>query len=224
MLTVDRRFVRRISIALGLAACLAPRAGWAAAPRPTLTDVRHTVAQDRTRVVLSLSGQPRYEIRAYKTPDRIAVNLPDVAAAPDLGASEIERGVVRRVRINRLPWGTQVVFDLRSAAAWDERTLDSVDGMPDRIVVDVLAPGSGQAKTETTGGDRSVIEGAPGEDTPPAAQAEEPRAGSTSGAGEAASAEERLGTERRGGSDPGRVLVVAVDAGHGGKDWGAKGK
>ena len=194
---------RRASIALALALLAggSPRVGWTASTGPsTLTEIRHTIAPDRTRVVLSLSGQPRYEIRSYEKPDRIAVNLPDVGASPDLRGTEIEKGVVRRVRVNRLPWGTQVVFDLRGAAGWDDLSLQPVDAMPDRIVIDVVGSGALGAAAGTTFVENAQTEPAAGGTAPPASV-----------------------VDAKGGG-PERVLVVAVDAGHGGKDTGAKGK
>jgi N-acetylmuramoyl-L-alanine amidase len=199
--------MRRISIviALALLAPIGPRAGRTAVPeRATLTEIRHTLAPDRTRLVLSLSGKPRYEIRTYSGPDRIAVNLPDVAASRDLRESPIESGIVRRIRVNRLPWGTQVVFDLRRAASWDDHSLDPVDGMPDRIVIDVLASEPQRTEGGTT-------------------QDRTPHGGKTAAMDSPAPAAAPAAVQTS-GENPGRVLVVAIDAGHGGKDWGAKGK
>jgi N-acetylmuramoyl-L-alanine amidase len=140
------------------------------------------------------------------------VNLPDVAASPDLHQSEIENGIVRRVRVNRLPWGTQVVLDLRGAAAWDDHSLVPVDEMPDRIVIDVLGSGpNGAAAGAARGENTRTYAGASPTPAPAAASdAQDPAAG-------VADADLR-------NAEPERVLIVAVDAGHGGRDCGAKRK
>ncbi len=105
--------------------------------KPTLIKIRHAIAKDRTRVVFDLSSRTKYEIKPYSNPERIAVNLPGVGATNSIRPFEIQSGVVRRVRVNRLSWGTQVVFDLRTAAEWSDLRLAPVDDMPNRIVVDV---------------------------------------------------------------------------------------
>jgi N-acetylmuramoyl-L-alanine amidase len=183
----------------------------AASSEPGLAKIAHTVASDRTRLVLDLTAPAKYEIRPYANPDRIAVNLRDVTASSAVRAAEIEGGIVKRVRVNRLPWGTQVVFDLRGPAGWSDYYLQPVDGMPGRVVIDVSgrgesdsAPGSTAASapvaepastsaTVSEGGGDSVSLPKPGSDSKPKAARAEPRR---------------------------RAFVVAVDAGHGGKDYG----
>jgi len=163
-----------------------------------LTGISHTVATDRTQVVLDLSAPVPYEIKSYSAPDRIAVNLPGAAAAKTIRTDDIDdiqKGVVRRVRVNRLPWGAQVVFDLRSAAGWSDRRLFAVDGMPDRIVIDVASPPLEPADAAPAAGPAVSVSSQP--ETPVPAKMD--------------------GEERR-------TLVIAVDAGHGGKDFGTKGK
>jgi N-acetylmuramoyl-L-alanine amidase len=171
----------------------------AASSAPGLTKIAHTVASDRTRVVFDLTAQASYEIRPYANPDRIAVNLRGVTASSNLRATEIEGGIVRRVRVNRLPWGTQVVFDLRGPASWSEHYLQPVDGMPGRVVIDVSDSFPGEAKS---GGNSAV-----GGRTAPDAAAEDPAPKSPGGDPPQADSKDR-------------VYVVAVDAGHGGKACG----
>jgi N-acetylmuramoyl-L-alanine amidase len=166
-----------------------PRAGAASSSPPGLTRIAHTVAPDRTRLVFDLTVLAPYEIRPYANPDRIAVDLPDVTASSDVEAMTIDGGIVRRVRINRLSWGTQVVFDLRGPAEWSDHVLQPVDGMPGRVVIDV-------SETADAGG--AAVAGAP------------PTARAT--AVPAAAESSRPAEER--------VFVVAIDAGHGGKDYG----
>jgi N-acetylmuramoyl-L-alanine amidase len=104
-------------------------------------------------------------------PERIAVDLPRTRLATSSKPRTIAEGPVRRIRINRLSWGTQVVLDLRSRASWKDFTLPPTRNKHHRIVLD-LTP-------------RST------EPTPPSK--EEP-------------------------------ILVAVDAGHGGMDPGARGR
>lgn len=105
---------------------------------------RYSVHGPKTRVVLDTSGPCKYRVTTHKNPDRIAINIPDVRGGKSLRQVSLEKGVVRRVRVNRLSWGTQVVLDLKRPAKWNEFSLKRNGELPDRIVVDVF----------DTGGDR----------------------------------------------------------------------
>jgi N-acetylmuramoyl-L-alanine amidase len=146
--------------------------------------------------VLDLSEPIPYEIKAYSAPDRIAVNLPGAAAAKTIDTDDIADGVVSRVRVNRLEWGAQVVFDLRGAAGWSDHRLYSVDGMPDRIVIDVATAALKPTDAVPPPGDTAASVSAPLELAFPV----------------------KTDVKER------RTLIIAVDAGHGGKDFGTKGK
>jgi len=177
----------------------APAAGSNSSRHAGLTRVAYTVAPDRTRLVFDLSASARCEIRSYPNPDRIAVDLRGVDASSDVRETEIADGVVRRVRVNRLSWGTQIVFDLRKPAGWSEYYLQPVDGMPDRVVIDVSESPASKRPGKTGGAGTETV-------------AETP-------------VEKSVVTEKRTDRAPGndnedRIFVVAIDAGHGGKAVG----
>jgi N-acetylmuramoyl-L-alanine amidase len=174
-----------------------PSPGWPdGSSLPALTGFHHTVASDRTRVVLDLTSRSGYEVRSFKNPDRVAVNLRNVRASEKLPVTDISEGIIRRIRVNRLSWGTQVVFDLRRPAGWSDLYLEPMDGMPGRVVIDVLSPAPARAAVP------------PSDPSPPA--------GAVVRAGDGAREKQPPSGKR--------VLIVAVDAGHGGKDWGTTGK
>jgi N-acetylmuramoyl-L-alanine amidase len=191
----------------------------AASSAPGLTKIAHMVIPDRTRVVFDLTAQASYEIRPYANPDRIAVNLRDVIASSDVCAADIEGGIVRRVRVNRLPWGTQVVFDLRGPAGWSEHYLQPVDGMPGRVVIDISdsLPGEGKSdgnsngNVQSDGKDSADVKSGGDHDADGGLASDKAAADPTgkSPSGDASRTDSK-----------GRVYVVAVDAGHGGKHYG----
>jgi N-acetylmuramoyl-L-alanine amidase len=109
----------------------------ARAAAPSIERIRYSLNEDRTRIVIDCSRPFPYKIVRFHDPERIAVNLADVKAPDILRGISIDRGVVSKVRINRLSWGSQVVFDLRSGAAWNDFALGKTDSKPDRIVLDV---------------------------------------------------------------------------------------
>jgi N-acetylmuramoyl-L-alanine amidase len=107
--------------------------------------VRHSISQGRTRVVIDLSARAEYKIYRVARPERIAVNLPNTRLAKSIRSVDVEGSLVKRVRVNRLSWGSQVVIDLSRKATWSDFYLAAVENMPNRIVVDVLTPAAVQA-------------------------------------------------------------------------------
>ncbi len=123
---------------------------------PAIRDVRHSLQDGRVRVVIDVSGPLKYHVVSATRPDRIVVSMKNVTASPGLGTLEVSGGVVRRIRFNRLSWGTQVVLDLGWAATWRDFHLASVDDMPHRIVLDVEA--APPAAAPETARDRGSVE------------------------------------------------------------------
>jgi len=143
--------------------------------------VRYFQHDHFTRIVLDVSEPCAYEVKGHKNPERIAINLPGSRAGRSLRNVDVGTGGVRRVRVNRLSWGTQVVLDLSGSGDWKHFTLSRTDTKSDRIVVDVTP-----------------------EEAPSAV----------------ASAR---GPARQDGEEKG-TFVVAIDAGHGGRDHGTTGR
>ncbi|MDH3216783.1 MAG: N-acetylmuramoyl-L-alanine amidase [Candidatus Krumholzibacteria bacterium] len=106
---------------------------------PTVSHIHYGVHNGHTRVVIDLTGRVAYKVYRVANPERIAVDLRSVRSASDLRSFTIADGVVRGVRINRLSWGSQVVLDVRQQANCRDVYLESIDGMPHRIVLDVSA-------------------------------------------------------------------------------------
>ncbi len=135
--------------------------------------IRQSVQGSRIRVVIDCSTQLPYEIVPFHNPERVAINMKKVRVSSGVTADRrISSGPVRRIRLNRLSWGTQIVLDLNGKSGWKHFRLGKTRGKFDRIVVDLWRL---QAKSRS--------------------------------------------------SAPGRQpIIIAVDAGHGGIDPGAKGR
>jgi len=103
----------------------------------SVAGVRHAVNNGHTRIVIDLSGKSTYDVVGVRNPERIAINLPGTNLSRSLTSFNVESGSVKRVRFNRLSWGTQVVLDMRGSAAWSEFFLAPMDGMPGRVVLDI---------------------------------------------------------------------------------------
>ena len=131
---------RRWYAAAVLAAGLLAMASGTAVPS-TVSSIRHSVNNNNTRVVIDVSAHPTYTVHPVKNPERIAINLPNMKLSSQLKAFNIPDGSVYRVRLNRLSWGSQIVLDLRGPVDWRDFHLSPVDGMPNRIVMDVTRTG-----------------------------------------------------------------------------------
>jgi len=145
----------------------------------TLTKVRYSTGEDRTRVVIDASGPCSYEVAGHVNPHRIAVNIRGAVGGRSLTNVSVGKGGVRRVRVNRLSWGTQVVIDLERPSDWKHFRLARNGRKPDRIVIDIMPA--------------SVTPTSPGAVATPAPTGD-------------------------------RLITVAIDAGHGGKDAGTLGR
>lgn len=111
--------------------------------------IRSSVSEGRTRIVIDCSRPLAYEIVPFHKPERIAINLKGVKASDAIRSISIADGVVKNVRINRLSWGSQVVFDLRSKAEVRDFALGSTETKPDRLVFDVRQAPLTQIKSKS---------------------------------------------------------------------------
>jgi len=178
----------------------------AAAP-VRVSDVRLWSGPEGTRLVLDLSAPARYEVFTLENPDRVVVDLARAELALHKALPQ-GQGRVKNVRAGpQAGGGLRLVLDLDA---------------PQVVKSFAVAP-------EGAAGHRLVIELPPGGDAPVAA----PASAAPTGAQVLAASAAALGRETARAESPvksvgpsanGRDVVVAVDAGHGGKDPGAIGR
>jgi N-acetylmuramoyl-L-alanine amidase len=169
----------------------------------TVNKIRYSVDFDHTRIVVDLSRPASYQIVAFTDPERVAINLKRTKVSGDLQPIGMSNGIVERVRLNKLSWGSQIVLDLREKATWKHFILDKSGVRPNRIVIDVFPERPIASSARTNGESRS-------------------EAASTGSTGSAAASSVDRSANTAGRTQ--RSYVVAVDAGHGGMDPGALGK
>jgi len=135
-----RRGFRAVLIGCVVLAAFAVGLTGTSGAAPRIERIRYFTGPEHTRVVLDLSGPARYEARAVRSPDRIAIN---VVGARFAGTSAIAvgDGLVERVRRNPGGQRAQVVLDLAIAARYECFDLPAAAGRPHRIVIDVFRPG-----------------------------------------------------------------------------------
>jgi len=217
---------------------------WNLAHAAELRGVRVSSSATGTRAELQLDGPASYQLIPLSGPERLVVDLPGVDAARGLRLPAAA-GVVRGVRSGHpVPGTTRIVFDLGDKiAALQPRLEQDADGA--RLVVEW--PGDGPAAAATlaaaapqpqssaaatsqpdplailtagasTGAPVQASNAAPQQAAPaptpaPLAQAAVPAPG-------AAPVKTVEDIARRAGLRP---LIIAIDAGHGGQDPGARG-
>ncbi|WP_168160016.1 N-acetylmuramoyl-L-alanine amidase [Steroidobacter denitrificans] len=168
----------------------------------TIQDLRLWAGPQATRLVFDLSAPARYSVMTLRNPDRVVVDL----ASARLAGSRLPegQGFVRRLRIGEQTGGAlRVVIDLTGPAKPNSFAVAPDGPYGHRLVVD-LAAAAGHAAP------LSAASAAPGQ--APAARTSTPKT----------PAPPTIVKSTR--DTPGRDIVIAIDAGHGGVDPGSIGK
>ena len=188
-----------------------------------VTSARIWPAQDYTRLTLESKEPIRYNLFSLKNPERLVIDLEDVeinASLNDL-ASKIgsDDPYIKSVRIGRFKPGTvRLVLDLKAQVKPQLFSLMPVAEYGHRLVLDVyplvpvdpLMALAQQGETKLTASEPTAASTVAETSAKPlVAQASEPVATP------APLARTELSN---------RVLLIAVDAGHGGEDPGARGR
>ena len=193
-----------------------------------VTSTRVWPAQDYTRITLESAAPIEHQVMLLKNPDRLVLDLANVAATSVLealaGQVSASDPYVKAIRIGRFkPGVVRLVFDLKEEAKPEVFTLRPVADYGHRLVLDIYPA---QAVDPLL----ALLEKSqawPSTATAPAARDAKP-AEATSAPAESMrpapiEAAPRPGT-RSGKPDNQRLIVVVVDAGHGGEDPGALGR
>ena len=198
--------------------------GWvtpvAAQTATQITTARVWPSPDYTRVTLETQAPVKYTVMSVKDPERLVLDLEGVDITAVLAGLGEKVGAndpyIKSVRIGRFkPGVTRVVFDLKSEIKPQVFTLAPIAEYGHRLVLDLypLVPADPLLafldKLEAQRAGPSVP-APPAEEIPPvaAAPAEKPQPAPAA----------RPAPRRD------RLIIIAVDAGHGGEDPGASGR
>jgi N-acetylmuramoyl-L-alanine amidase len=155
---------------------------------------------DQTSLVIALSAESRYRLFSLPAPERVVIDFESTRLAAAALPLPSGSGAVRQVRVaNRLDGSVRIVLDLVAQVEPRGSMRDASDSGGSQFVVDLVA-------TPTAAGRAAAATAAtPSNQTrPPLRQAAKP-------------------VDQMAARPAGRDIVVAVDAGHGGKDPGAHG-
>lgn len=164
---------------------------------PTATEVRLTGDQTRTRIVFDLDRPVEAAVFALADPNRVVVDLPEVAFRLAANTGRDGRGLVAAFRFGQFaPGRSRIVIDLKEPALVERHEVRAAErGQPARLVVEL-------ARASREEFQRAVQRDARPPESPAARPAAAPRAG----------AERRARLE---------LPLVVLDPGHGGIDAGA---
>ncbi len=176
-------------------------------------------AADYTRVTLESAQPIRHQMLSLKNPERLVIDLENVALNAVLNglADKISANdpYVKSVRVGQFkPGVVRLVFDLKAEVKPQAFTLAPVAGYAHRLALDIYpleppdplmaALGSRERQPEAAAlGTPAPAEARPAPEKPGARPAEK--------------------TARAPSARPARIITIAIDAGHGGEDPGARG-
>lgn len=198
-----------------------PTTGFAQNSTP-ITAVRVWPAQDYTRITLETRAPLQHKLFALQNPDRLVLDLENVDIATLAGLADkitADDPYVKGVRVGRFRPGTvRLVFDLKAEVKPQAFTLEPIGDYGHRLVLDIyplVPPDPLMAFLEKMEAQRAAG-GEPAAVAPPATPA--------IGGADAAPPQRAAGAApgRRPGAS--RLLIIALDAGHGGEDPGAVGR
>ena len=174
--------------------------------------VRLWAAPDHTRVVFDTSGAVKHKIFSLKNPDRLVIDVPSAHASAALNSTGASAGLVKGVRAAKNNKDTlRIVLDLTQGTKPKAFSLKPNDRYGHRLVIDLYEVETVAKKSAPK--TRTVAKASP---------KEVPKATSKAASQAAKSAPVKTTTAAT--YAPPRELVIAIDAGHGGKDVGATGR
>ncbi len=221
------KHVGRGLIGLGLLLAASLVAGSAASPaalaqQPRIVDLRIGMQGPATRLVLEMTEALTPEVSVLSAPDRVIIDLPEVAWALPMNAATASGGVIQSFRFGNFSAGrSRMVLDVRGAVdVQNSFMIEPRDGKRYRFVVDLArkAPPPQTAQPAKPTPPRPQANNpyqAPAPVPPPPPQVAAARPIPMPNPAPPAAKAKPKGDTRH---------VVAIDAGHGGVDPGTTGK
>jgi N-acetylmuramoyl-L-alanine amidase len=194
----------------------------------TVTSVRVWPAPDYTRITFESAAPITHQLLLLKNPDRLALDLDEIGTSPALLELAAKIGAndpyVKAVRVGRFkPGVVRLVFDLKAEAKPEVFTLKPIAEYGNRLVLDIYPLQAVDPLLALLEKSQSAAP-PPAETLPPAAipVIKDPKAVDNSITKPAIDSQPKMARQTK--PDSQRLVIVAIDAGHGGEDPGAKGR
>jgi N-acetylmuramoyl-L-alanine amidase len=211
----------------------------AAIAGPAVVSARLWPAQEYTRLTVESDAPITHTVTMVKNPDRLVIDLEGVETTAPLKELPLKVGdadpYVRAVRLGRPKPGTlRLVLDLKAKVIPQVFALNPVGEYRHRLVVDVYPASPSDPlmalylRQDTSFSPDSAAPVDKSVETPPSAMASSEA--TTAGPAEAVAppgAAEKSGkveSQPKSRKEPSREVTIAIDAGHGGEDPGARGR
>jgi N-acetylmuramoyl-L-alanine amidase len=212
----------------------------ACAQATELRDLHLLDGPESTRVVFDLDAETAPKIFTLANPDRVVVDFVDAKRAAGLRLDSAGKGVVKSVRTGPHDKGLRVVLDVEGAVSPQSFGLQPSGSYGYRLILDLVGPASAAppkptapvptppANHEITAQITAAAETpavktpAVSSPTPAVTVASAPAVAAAQPVERVSAAPERAGQAERTLIGE-KTIVVAVDAGHGGEDPGARG-
>lgn len=187
--------------------CLLPISASWAANTLNFNTLRVGHYDDHAKVVMDLGGPVKFKYFSLTQPDRFVVDLLDVIGQGRLPQLDFGASAIKQVRSGiRKGDDLRLVFELERAAQAKVYLLNPAAGRPHRLVIE-LAAGPAQRLAQAP--------------EPSSAKAPEPAPAPTASAAPSPAPQVKKALVE---APQSRDIIVAIDAGHGGIDPGAKGR
>ncbi len=187
--------------------------GSAAIAETTISAARVWPAAEYTRITLESATPIQYSLSILKTPDRVVIDLEDIALTSELenlpGKVGVNDPYIRALRIGRFKPGVlRLVLDLKTEVAPQAFELKPVANYGYRLVLDIYPTIPPDPLMALLGGGAMTMPQTGEADTRPEVKSHDKssRGGESSG---------KAKPEVR------RLIIIAIDPGHGGEDPGA---
>ncbi|MDX1252649.1 MAG: N-acetylmuramoyl-L-alanine amidase [Gammaproteobacteria bacterium] len=171
-----------------------------------IKSMRLWAGPDSTRVVLDMSAPAAHKLILLENPDRVVVDLDGARLASPLGTADYGNSLLQGIRsAPRNGKDLRVVLDLKKRVKPESFLLNPVGDYGYRLVIDLYDPDTAA---------KNAAAPLPAPSSPTAAVATTPLSTTMS----EKTVEARILDDKRL-----RDIVIAIDAGHGGEDSGARG-
>lgn len=199
----------------------------------TITAARVWPAQDYTRIAMESTAPIRYQLLILKNPDRLVLDIEDIELTPVLKtlSDKIISGdpYIKQVRVGKFkPGVVRIAVDLKGEVKSNLFALAPAGDYKHRLVLDIyplqdelmamLDKKNGDVSTE-----KPIVEPLPPSTDGPSEPADEPAA--TTENKQPDNTEDNTENKKDAikNKDDDRLITIALDAGHGGEDPGARG-
>jgi len=196
-----------------------------------LRDVRLWDGPESTRVVFDLQGGTEHKFFTLENPNRVVIDIADARRASGLNLDSLSRGLVKSVRTGPRDGGLRVVLDLSAEVSPKSFGLEPNGSYGHRLIFD-LFPKNNALALPVPSDEPAEVAMAPVIAPPPAVKAKPPveiKAEPRPEPRPEAKPEFKIVEPKPEARKPALALrelkpiVIAIDAGHGGEDPGARG-